>query len=314
MRQEAEVAVVIPTLNAGTGLAALLDALDGQEGPFRPRILAIDSGSTDRTVALLTRRAATVLRVSAGAFNHGETRNQALRAVGTEFAVLMVQDALPVSTRWLQALVRPLSEDASLAGTWARQQPHDEAGRITRHYHSQWIGSASAPRIAGPLTADGLASLSPADRHAVCAFDNVCSCIRMSVWRDHPFPAAPFGEDIEWAAIVLRAGHRLAFVPDAVVRHSHERPLTYELRRTRLAHARLHRLFGLSTVPSFAALARSIAVSVPLHVGLAAQEPRGRRARAMARAVGLAVAWPLGQYLGARDSRAGRIPESVKGV
>ena len=308
------VAVVVPTFNGLPDVARLLDALAGQQGRFRPEVIAIDSGSTDGTVDLLHSRGARVLPLDHLRFNHGAARNRALQSVNTAFAVLMVQDAVPAGPRWLDALVTPLLEDPSLAGTWARQLPHRDASRLTRHYHSGWLGASASARIAGPLTSAALDALAPADRHAVCAFDNVCSCIRMSVWRDRPFPAAPFGEDIEWASLVLRLGHRLAFVPDAVVWHSHERPVSYELRRTRLAHAHLHRLFGLVTVPSAGALVRSIAVSLPLHVRLAAQEPRERRTRAMARAVGLAVAWPLGQYLGARDSRAGRTPRGVEGV
>jgi len=300
------VAVVVPTFNGLKDLPGLLQAIGAQRGRFRPEVIAVDSGSTDGTVDLLRSHGVPVVQLEAGAFNHGDARNRALQAVDTPFAVLTVQDAVPVGSDWLEALVAPLVDDGSLAGTWARQRPHEQASRLTRHYHARWCGASAAPRVAGPLTSAALDALSPAERHQACAFDNVCSCIRMAVWREHPFPPAPFAEDIEWAAIVLRAGHRLAFVPEAAVRHSHERPVAYELRRTRLAHARLHRLFGLSTVPSLAALAHAVATSVPLHLRLAWQEPRDR-AHAVARALGLAVAWPLGQYLGARDGirRAG---------
>ena len=254
-----------------------------------------------------------VLTIAPERFTHGEARNRGLEAVESPFAVLTVQDAVPVGPRWLESLVLPMMADATLAGTWARQLPHESASRLTRHYHARWLGASSTPRVAGPLTSLELDALAPSHRHALCAFDNVCACIRMSVWRDHPFPAAAFAEDIEWASVVLQVGHRLAFVPDAVVRHSHDRPVGYELRRTRLAHARLHRLFGLSTVPSLPSLLGAVARTLPLHIGLASREPR-HRARAVARALGLAVAWPLGQYLGARDSRAGRVPTTVRGV
>ena len=39
-----DVAVVIPTRNGGAGLAGLLDAIEAQEGRFRPTVVAIDSG------------------------------------------------------------------------------------------------------------------------------------------------------------------------------------------------------------------------------------------------------------------------------
>ena len=180
MRQRSDVAVVIPTRNGGADLAALLNAVDCQDGPFHPRIVAIDSGSTDGTLALLAGRGATVLRIAPAAFNHGETRNEALRAVETEFAVLIVQDALPASTRWLEALVRPLCEDPSLAGTWARQRPRADASRLTAFYLSQWAGAQTDGRVAGPVDEVALAAMTPTERHRLCAFDNVSSCIRMS--------------------------------------------------------------------------------------------------------------------------------------
>ncbi|MEO7270644.1 MAG: glycosyltransferase [Vicinamibacterales bacterium] len=313
MTSAESIAVVVPTWNGVTELPRLLEALAAQQGRFRPEVIAVDSGSTDGTLDLLHARGVRVLTLAPQRFNHGDARNRGLAVVETPFAVLTVQDAVPVGPRWLESLVLPLMADATLAGTWARQLPHEGASRITRHYHAGWIGASATPRIAGPLTSLELDAVAPAHRHALCAFDNVCACIRMSVWRDHPFPAAVFAEDLEWASDVLRVGGRLAFVPEAVVRHSHDRSVGYELRRTRLAHARLHRLFGLSTVPSLPSLAGAVARSVPLHIGLAAREPR-HRARAMARGLGLAVAWPLGQYLGARDSRAGRVPAAVRGV
>ena len=70
-------------------------------------------------------------------------------------------------------------------------------------------------------------------------------------------------------------------------------------------HQRLHALFGLATIPTAGALIRSVAATVPLHMRLAAGE-RTRRVRAIARAAGLALALPVGQYLGALSSRTGR--------
>jgi rhamnosyltransferase len=297
------VSVVIPTLNAGTAFEAVLTAIAGQDG-VNARIIAIDSGSTDDTLHRLRRAGATIVNVQSGEFNHGRTRNQALAAADGEFAVLLVQDAVPVSRHWLSALVRPMMSDASIAGTFARQEPAAEASRVTVHYLRQWVAAQLVPRTVGPLTPRVFATMSPADRHDVCAFDNVCSCIRLSVWRDHPFPSTSIAEDLEWARDVLLAGHKLAYVPEAVVRHSHERSAGYELQRAYLVHQRLETLFGLTTVPTMMSLVRAIATTVPLNARIAAREPR-QRTRAVLRAAALGVAQPLGQYLGARASREG---------
>src|SRR5207237_1217101 len=121
------------------------------------------------------------------------------------------------------------------------------------------------------------------------------------------------GEDLAWAATVLRAGHRLAFVADAVVIHSHERSVAYELQRTYLAHQQLQSLLGLSTVPTLRALSASMLSCLWMHLRLASAD-RDPRPRAVVRALGLAFALPLGQYLGARSARCGRELLPVKGV
>jgi len=297
--------IVIPTFNAGPGLDQVLAAIAAQAGEFQPEVIAIDSGSTDGTVDRLKRHGARILSVVPGEFNHGRTRNQAMSYATGHVAVMLVQDAIPASPAWLSSLVQPMLDDASIAGTFARQIPRARASRVTAHYLAQWMAARPDARIVGPITAVEFNRMRPADRHSACAFDNVCSCIRLSVWRDHPFSTTPIGEDLEWARDVLLAGHKLAYVPEAVVEHSHERPISYELKRTYLVHQRLATLFGLTTVPTIGSLVRSIAVTVPANARVAADEPAGRL-RAVFRGAALGIAQPIGQYLGARSVREGR--------
>ena len=305
MTHPSHVSVVIPTRNGGRMLERLLDAIAVQEGSIVPEIVAIDSGSTDGTVELLRSRGATVLQVAPHSFNHGVSRNDALARASAELAVLIVQDAVPASRQWLRALIQPLLDDDKVAGSFARQQPWPDASRLTVHHLTQWRGAQLEPRVTGPLTPDVFAAMPPSARHLACVFDNVCSCVRLSAWRQRPFRRTRIAEDLEWALEVMFQGFRIAYAPAAAVWHSHERSAAYEFRRTYLVHQRLQSLFGLSTVPSLGALVRAVGSSVPLHVRVAAREGRGRP-RAVARAAALAVAWPLGQYLGARAAREGR--------
>jgi GT2 family glycosyltransferase len=308
-----QISIVIPTLNGGPTLWRLLRRISAQRSDLDVELLAVDSGSTDDTCSALREHGASVISVPPGSFNHGATRNLALTRARGEFAVLLVQDAVPAHDEWLTELVRPLLEYPDVAGAFARQQPWPNASRVTAHYLAEWTGAQPVSRVAGPLTRDGLSRMSPAERHAACVFDNVCSCIRLAVWRDHPFRPTPIAEDLEWALEVLTAGHRLVYAPDAVVWHSHERRVSYELQRTYLVHQRLQALFGLSTIPTLLALVRAVGSTLPLHLQLALREPR-RRTRALARATGLAVALPLGQYLGARSAREGRELLQTRGI
>lgn len=298
-------------MNGGPTLERLLTALDRQAGAVDRQLVVVDSGSTDGTLDLLRARGAAIVSIAPGTFNHGSSRNEGLARATGEFAVLIVQDAVPASDRWLEALLAPLLADPAVAGSFARQQPWPDASALTAHYLSTWVAAQAIPRVIGPFTREAFEAMPPAERHLACAFDNVCSCIRMRTWRAHPFRATPIAEDLEWARDVLLAGHKLAYAPDAVVWHSHERPASYELQRTYLVHQRLQSLFGLSTVPTFTSLVRAVATTLPSHVRLSARE---HRARSIARAAALAIALPLGQYLGARSAREGRELLRTRGV
>ena len=290
------VSIVLPTHNGATTVPAVLDAVARQRVDFPFEVVAVDSSSTDGTADLLRRRVDRLTGIAADAFDHGLTRNLGIEQARGELIVLLVQDAVPASDSWLAALTAPLFAEDRLAGTFARQLPRPDASAIARDYSERWIASSAVARTASVASRAELDALEPMAQLQRCAFDNVCSCIRRSVWAEHPFKRTPIGEDIEWARDVLIAGYRLAYVPAAEVIHSHDRSARYEFLRTYVLHRRLYELFGLRTIPTLPLLARAIASSLDLHWRLQPFSGRG---------VALAFAWPMGQYFGAL-SEAGR--------
>jgi rhamnosyltransferase len=295
------ISVVIPTLNGAATLPALLEAIECQHVPGGVEVVAVDSGSSDGTLDLLTSRVAALLRVAADDFNHGATRNLAIGRARGSLVVLTVQDALPVAATWLDTLTRPFDREPSLAATVARQVPRQEASALTRHYLAMWPAASSLPWTSRVTSTEEFEALPAAERLTRCVVDSVASCLRRAVWERHPFVPTPIAEDLAWARAVLLAGHTIAHVPEAVVVHSHDRSPAYEFARTRVVHARLHALFGLQTIPTWPLLLRAVTASVALHARLEWQHP-GQ----WARAAGLAAAWPAAQFLGARDAIAGR--------
>ena len=296
-----QVSVVVPTRNGAATLPALLDALWSQKTTAPIEIIAVDSGSTDRTLEVLERRVRTVVRVQPAQFDHGLSRNAGIEQARGEFIVLLVQDALPLSDGWIDRLVAPLIADATLAATFARQEPRSDASALSKAYLQLYPGShrmAWTSRLPGGQPQ--FDAMTPFERLRLCTFDNVASCIRRSVWVQHPFKPTPIAEDVEWARDVLLAGHGIAFVPDAVVMHSHDRSARYEFQRTRALHDRLFRLLGLQTIPRRADLVRAMIWSFGFHLRCEWRSP-GRWPRAAA----LAVAWPAGQYAGARTGQTG---------
>jgi rhamnosyltransferase len=292
------VSIALVTRNGIATLPDVLDAVSRQRVEFAYEVVAVDSGSTDGSAELLAGKVDRLFTIAPRTFNHGLTRNAAIEQARGELVVLLVQDAVPANDSWLDELTAPLLADARVAGTFARQRPRPDASPLTRLYLERAAVARNEPRTAAPLTSAAFAVLTPQDRLARCTFDNVCSCIRRSVWTQIPFRETPIGEDIEWAKEVLLAGHSLAFIPAAIVVHSHDRPAAYEFDRTCTLHRRLFELFELRTIPTLPLLVRAIVSSLVLHLRV-----QHVSIAAAARGMALAVVWPAGQYFGSRAAR-----------
>ena len=169
----------------------LLDAIARQRSAFRSRSSPLTPHRPMERPICFAARVDRSDQHSCDAFDHGLTRNLGIEQAGGELVVLLVQDALPASDSCLAALTAPLLADERIAGAFARQLPRPDASAITRHYLARWVASSDAGRTIAVADRAELEALDPMARLERCAFDNVCSCIRRSVWRQHPFRRTP---------------------------------------------------------------------------------------------------------------------------
>jgi rhamnosyltransferase len=296
--------VVLPIKNGAHHLPRLLPILAGQVLEGGLEILALDSESTDGSAALLERHRVRILHIPAESFDHGETRNLGAREARGGVVVFLTQDALPADEHVVRRLVERLEADPRLAGAFARQEPRPEADPLTRRDLLSWVAARPEPRTVFLDDPERFDKLGPLEKYALSAFDNVASAVRRERLLEHPFAATRFGEDLEWGSRMLRLGYGLAYVPEAVVIHSHPRSARALFRRNYLGHRLLHRLFGLRTVPGLAHLLRASAFTTAgdLRDLLRAGAGPG----ALLRAPAQSVAAVYGQYRGARDEAQGR--------
>lgn len=122
--------VVIPTLNAAGEIDELLTLIETQT--LRPfDILVVDSSSEDGTVDEVAKHPrVNFVRIERKEFNHGSTRDIALRRTAGDFVCFLTQDAVPASSRYLETLVEPLLADNSVALVSGRQLPKANARRF----------------------------------------------------------------------------------------------------------------------------------------------------------------------------------------
>jgi rhamnosyltransferase len=298
--------VVIPTKNGGELFGVVLEGLRRQTIWSEVELIVVDSGSTDQTVMLAEQVGATIYRIPQEQFNHGATRDFGISKSNCEKVVLMVQDAVPNDIFTLERLVAAL-EGENVAGVYARQLPRPEADVITKRNLDNWLTGRREREVRFIRDSGWYDALPPMDKYLFCNFDNVCSALRKPVWTEHQFGRINFGEDIDWAERVLKAGWRIVYEPAAAVVHSHDRPLSYEYKRTYVCHRKLFQQFGLQLVPSLAGIHRAWAYSTLQDTRyIAAQRaPFAEKLKLWAKVPVLNVFSAVAQYRAARDEAAG---------
>ncbi len=217
-------AILIPTLGAARHLPALIPALARQR--LRPRqVIVIDSSSQDATAALARAAGWEVEVIPRSEFNHGGTRNRAVRRCAADIDVLvfMTQDALPADDRFLEHLVRPIVSGEA-AAAYARQIPYEDADPA-----EVFARGFNYPAQPARRTRDDI------DRLGIRAFffSNVASAIdRATFARLGGFPDdVVMNEDMLFCAKLLRDGGGVAYAADALVRHSHNYSIGQQFRR-----------------------------------------------------------------------------------
>ncbi len=309
------ISVVIPTKNAGPEFEHLLELLCHQEVKSNVEVLVVDSGSKDTTLEICRRYPVRVESIASDQFGHGRTRNLGISLTSGEIICLLTQDALPTDSRFLANLVQPFSNQ-DVAGVVGRQIAKPDASPLTVRDVGRWILGSLQSRVSRITSQNQFEELPPIEQYLLCAFDNVCSAIRRSVWERIPFPDVLFGEDIEWGYRVLRCGYAVAYQPDAAVYHSHDRPIRYQYQRMTVDHYRLCELFGLETVPSVWHIPGAVVRQTvgDLRDLLRMGGSVSARFRDALRVPVRSLAHVAGQYRGARAYRRGRVPEGLEAV
>jgi rhamnosyltransferase len=250
------VSVIIPTRNGMPLLERCLSGVLSQQTPWQFEVIVIDSGSSDGTWELLETLPLERVRIDPRDFNHGVTRNFGATMARGEFLAFLVQDAIPVDEFWLVNLVTAC-ELSGVAGAYSRQCPRPESTPLTRYLT---IGTTpnQDTRVRKQLPPHGsMSTLPPEEQFALAVFQNNSSCMRRSVWLEHPFMRIPYGEDIEWGRRVIESGHAIVYEPKSVVYHSHDRSALYALKRAYADHYQVMELFGWVMVPSLSRMLKS---------------------------------------------------------
>lgn len=250
--------ILVPTLDAGRFLDRLLPALAAQRYDGTIEYRALDSSSTDDTVARLEGEGWVVEHLSRAEFRHGPARNQLAQGASGEILVFLSQDAVPDGPDFLTCLVAPFT-DPKVGGVSARVLPHEHDDPLTARTVLSAPEADSESAVRELETGQTLEALEAELRAEVLRFNNVASALRASTHAEVPFPDVPFGEDFAWAADALRAGWRVGFVAEAIARHAHRYSAAQAFERYRVDAAFHRRIHGLLVRPGVLSVLKGIA-------------------------------------------------------
>ena len=219
------ISVAIPVRNGGALLSETLAAVVAQDYPDEVELLVADSGSTDGSVAAAEAAGARVITVQH--FSHGGTRNLLMERARGDHVVFLTQDATPGDARWLERLMAAfgLADDVALACGPYRPRPGAPVA-VARELEG-WFTSLApdgAPRVDR--------TRAPQGPSAATFFTDANAVVARAAWERVPFRDVPYAEDQALAIDMLRAGYAKAFMPDAIVIHSHEYSVVRQFQRT----------------------------------------------------------------------------------
>jgi rhamnosyltransferase len=219
------VSVIIPTYNASPTVEALVSALKSQS--LECEIIVVDSSSEDDTAGVAQSCGARVAVIPREQFNHGGTRNFAVRQAAGETIVFLTQDALPFDRRSIENLIKPL-EDPFIAASYGRQIPRESAMPTEKFARLFNYPPTPSVKTWGDVAHLGIKAF---------FFSNAFSAVRRREFKElggFPEDLIMF-EDMLYAARLLEKGFSIAYTPEARVVHSHDYGFREQFRRYAMA-------------------------------------------------------------------------------
>lgn len=195
------VTILMRSKNADWVIGQALAGLFSQD--FKDfELLVIDSGSTDRTLEIVSRYPHRLVQIPGSEYFPGRVLNRGIEISKSPIIVFQNSDAVPLSNRSLTHLVRAF-DDPAVQAAFGRQIPRPEADPWVRREHAESFPDA-------PKTPPWITMALP------------WSGMRRSAWEQHRFYTEAWGsEDTEWGQWAVNHGWKIAYVSEAIAMHSH---------------------------------------------------------------------------------------------
>lgn len=200
------IALIIRTKNEENSIGRVLANIFSQKHADPIQIIIVDSGSSDRTLEIVSRYQVTTLHIPAEQFTYGYSLNYGIQHAQGDIVVCLSAHCIPCDDLWLSNLTAPIQQGKTHA-TFGRQvavkgmNPFEEVS-LSKHFPAQARKGARVP------------------------FSNANCAFLKTMWEEVHFDELiPGWEDYLWY-LSSKDKYLFRYVPDACVIHSHPFSLT----------------------------------------------------------------------------------------
>jgi rhamnosyltransferase len=217
------ITIIVPTYNASKCLPSLLTRLESQTIK-NYELIVVDSSSSDNTVDIAQSHRANVITIPHSEFDHGGTRTLAAMEAKGDILVYLTQDALPYDEYAVENIIKPFADDRKIGAAFGRQLPYPEASVFAEHLRLFNYPDTSYTRVLDDKKKYGIKTAFLSDSFAA---------YRKSILKEIGYfkSGLPFGEDTCTGAKILLKGHKIAYVAEARVLHSHNYTVWQDFKR-----------------------------------------------------------------------------------
>jgi len=219
-----KISIIIPTYNAEKYIEKLLKSIKNQKLTNIVEIIVIDSSSKDKTLEIVDQLKAKTLTIRKEEFDHGETRTLAGKLAKGDILVYLTQDITLYDEKSIYNLIKLFFKDKKIGAVYGRQIPYQNTNIFGKHLRffnypeKGYIREYKDKKQYGIKTA---------------FLSNSFAAYKKSVLEEIGWfkENLILGEDVYAAAKILKAGYKIAYVPEAKVYHSHSYTIWQDFKR-----------------------------------------------------------------------------------
>ena len=228
MQPTPKISIIIPVKNEERKIEKCIQGILNQTIPPH-EIIVIDSGSSDKTIQILTKfPKVKLIQIPGNEFDHGLTRNLGINKSTGDFCLLTVGDSYACDKYWIESLIEGFLDEEIIAVCGQQVVEH-----IEENNPLQWFNPVSEPRLKKvQYSPKDWSKLSPSQKLKAISWDDVNAMYRRSALIEQPFVKTSYSEDAIWAKEALEKGHTLVYNPKSRVFHYHTEDYEYTFKRS----------------------------------------------------------------------------------